>query len=180
MLITELFDSSQTLTWEPDGMGGMEAEFQIKLKNHPNQHLLYSLQVTTADAGAPPDFYVYVDKIYGQTAKSESYYGFIDKHLKCIEFGEKDAYGTMQFGLTNSGQAAEIFGIVINGLKDLFRQRGEPGMLFFSGKEPSRIKFYNRLISTLGRKYGYVRIGTERSDYFLLMKPMIDDYIRKM
>jgi len=72
-------------------------------------------------------------------------------------------------GITGSGNAAEVFGIVINGVADKVKKKNIEALVF-TAKEPSRIKLYNSMAEVVANKLGW---GAYYKDgvYILAKKP---------
>jgi sulfur carrier protein ThiS len=72
-------------------------------------------------------------------------------------------------GITGTGNAAEVFGIVINGVTDKIKKKNIEALVF-TAKEPSRIKLYNSMAEVVANKLGwnaYYKNGV----YLLSKKP---------
>ena len=72
-------------------------------------------------------------------------------------------------GITGTGNAAEVFGIVINGVTDRIKKKNIEALVF-TAKEPSRIKLYNSMAEVVADKLGW---GAYYKDgvYILSKKP---------
>ena len=72
-------------------------------------------------------------------------------------------------GITGTGNAAEVFGIVINGVTDRVKKKNIEALVF-TAKEPSRIKLYNSMAEVVANKLGW---GAYYKDgvYILSKKP---------
>ena len=72
-------------------------------------------------------------------------------------------------GITGTGNAAEVFGIVINGVIDRIKKKNIEALVF-TAKEPSRIKLYNSMAEVVADKLGW---GAYYKDgvYILSKKP---------
>lgn len=72
-------------------------------------------------------------------------------------------------GITGTGNAAEVFGIVINGVTDRVKKKNIEALVF-TAKEPSRIKLYNSMAEVVADKLGW---GAYYKDgvYILAKKP---------
>ena len=57
-------------------------------------------------------------------------------------------------GITGTGNAAEVFGIVINGVTDRAKKKNIEALVF-TAKEPSRIKLYNSMAEVVANKLGW-------------------------
>ena len=72
-------------------------------------------------------------------------------------------------GITGTGNAAEVFGIVINGVTERVKKKNIEALVF-TAKEPSRIKLYNSMAEVVADKLGW---GAYYKDgvYILAKKP---------
>jgi len=72
-------------------------------------------------------------------------------------------------GITGVGNAAEVFGIVINGVAERVKKKNIESLVF-TAKEPSRIKLYNSMAEVVANKLGW---GAYYKDgvYILTKKP---------
>lgn len=88
-------------------------------------------------------------------------YDFIPDELKTREFDDNARFVefqqitdndlTYKQGVEGTGSAAEVFGIVVNGLLD-YINKYKPSMLYFQAEKPNRQKLYKTIASrVLGR-----------------------------
>ena len=69
-----------------------------------------------------------------------------------VEFGVND-----EFGITGGGNAAQIFAIVLAGIRD-FIAKFKPRYLIFDAAEPTRERLYRRMVNRLSQDMGYRKI----------------------
>ena len=93
--------------------------------------------------------------------------GDIDGNAYDVEFSDKKR-GT---GITGTGNAAEVFGTVLNGVIDLANKRNIKAFTF-NAKEPSRIKLYNSMTNIIADRLGWDS-KAENGTYLLYDKSLI-------
>jgi hypothetical protein len=75
-----------------------------------------------------------------------------NKNFNWVSFAEND----MGSGILNTGNAFKVFGIVSNGLIDYIEKNNIEGIAFSADStEPSRVRLYKTLASTIGSKLGW-------------------------
>jgi hypothetical protein len=72
-------------------------------------------------------------------------------------------------GITGTGNATEVFGIVINGVAERVKKKNIEALVFIA-KEPSRIKLYNAMATVVADKLGWNAYSKE-GVYILAKKP---------
>jgi hypothetical protein len=93
--------------------------------------------------------------------------GDIDGNAYDVEFSDKKR-GT---GITGTGNAAEVFGTVLNGVIELANKRNIKAFTF-NAKEPSRIKLYNSMTTIIADRLGWDS-KAENGTYLLYDKSLI-------
>jgi hypothetical protein len=93
--------------------------------------------------------------------------GDIDGNAYDVEFSDKKR-GT---GITGAGNAAEVFGTVLNGVIELANKRNIKAFTF-NAKEPSRIKLYNSMTNIIADRLGWDS-KAENGTYLLYDKSLI-------
>ena len=93
--------------------------------------------------------------------------GDIDGNAYDVEFSDKKR-GT---GITGTGNAAEVFGTVLNGVIELANKRNIKAFTF-NAKEPSRIKLYNSMTNIIADRLGWDS-KAENGTYLLYDKSLI-------
>jgi hypothetical protein len=93
--------------------------------------------------------------------------GDIDGNAYDVEFSDKKR-GT---GITGTGNAAEVFGTVLNGVIELANKKNIKAFTF-NAKEPSRIKLYNSMTNIIADRLGWAS-KAENGTYLLYDKSLI-------
>ena len=75
-------------------------------------------------------------------------------------------------GITGSGNAAEVFGVVINGVTDRIKKKNIEALIF-TAKETSRIKLYNAMAMVVANKLGW-NVYSKEGVYILAKKPLAE------
>ena len=133
------------LDWETK-FGVTAADFKVGENN-------YSINIASTRAyglGEDPLFAQAFQNIADDLKLPADYLTF-NSNVKWVTFSEK----TKGFGILNTGNAFEVLGIVTNALSDYANENNLDGIAF-DAKEPSRIKLYKTLASTIGSKLGWV------------------------
>ena len=89
--------------------------------------------------------YTFFDKMSDQAYDRSRYVSF-----SLVENPNNWFKQTEKHGIEGTGAAAEVFGIVTNGIID-YARRYRPSMLYFQGAEPSRQRLYARIVPRIAQ-----------------------------
>jgi hypothetical protein len=133
------------LDWETK-FGVTSADFKVGENN-------YSINIaSTRDYGLGEDpLFTQAFQNIADDLKLPVDYLTFNSNVKWVTFSEK----TKGYGILNTGNAFEVLGIVTNALSNYVNENNLGGIAF-DAKEPSRIKLYKTLASTIGSRLGWV------------------------
>jgi len=79
----------------------------------------------------------------------------IGRAIQRVEFGLKTKNSPMAWDIAGTGSSATVFELVAYGLREIISNHSDIEGLFFTAKEPSRRKLYQRLIKLLAAEAGW-------------------------
>lgn len=163
--VTELFDTkeAQSLEWDWDSASvGYKTSFEIDSIKY---EILVSEFWDIAWSPEEIDFPQFTDKQWESLHKGTWHLEFYQTENDNSEHG---ITGKMGFG------SPKVFGIVGNAVIDLLKRY--PNVfknLYFRGKEPSRIKLYQRIAPVLARQLNKKLFINSKGDGFFLVSPLV-------
>jgi hypothetical protein len=137
--------SKQNLKWDPIDSGGAMAFFKVKNKEY-SLFLRNAANIWWSDKEQSA-----LDSLIKKHNLNEESI-LISKGDKSLNLEFSDIDGSID--ITGSGNAAETFGVVINGVLD-YIANSNTETITFSAAEPSRIKLYNTMANVISERIGW-------------------------
>jgi hypothetical protein len=156
--------TKEELNWETS-LGVTSADFKVDKYDYK----ISMASVKSYGLSSDPEYKGSFEKV-AKNLKVDPDYITNNNKMLWVGFSEKN----LGFEILNTGNAFEVLGIVTNGLADYATTNNLDGVAF-DAKDPSRIRLYKTLASTIGARLGW-NYSTEKTNregamLFVIAKP---------